>query len=404
MAAPDIAPAATRRRPRDRKQQIVVAAVHAVAASGYHTVTMADIADSVGITAGALYRHFSNKQDLLRAVVEVAVERLSAPTSATVGFDEYVETTLKRVLDNRELCLIWRREIRNLPTDLQHKVTDAVHALRAVGYEALTDRRPDLDDADRDLLSWAVLSLLASPATHSQLLDGPAFLATIQAAAETLASQQLRASIAAPWTPPRRGVPLLSPASRREALLAAAIRLFGEKGFTAVSMAEIGAAADVAGPSVYAHFDSKAQLLIEALSRANQSLWLGLHRALETSASTGEALASLVGSYVDLVLSSAGLIGTLGGEIVSLPPAQYDLLREVQRDYVAEWIALLRRHRDDLSDAEARVLVHGALGVINDLSRTPHLYSRPALPADLVQLALSVLGIAELREHSGVPR
>jgi AcrR family transcriptional regulator len=51
--------AAVRRRPKDRKQQILVQARDLFLGLGYPNVSMAMIADRVGITAGALYRHYS---------------------------------------------------------------------------------------------------------------------------------------------------------------------------------------------------------------------------------------------------------------------------------------------------------------------------------------------------------
>ena len=57
------------RRPRNRKAQILAVARDQFGRSGYHQVNMEDIASAVGITAGALYRHFPNKQEILAQVM-----------------------------------------------------------------------------------------------------------------------------------------------------------------------------------------------------------------------------------------------------------------------------------------------------------------------------------------------
>jgi len=54
---------AIRRRPKDRKAQIAKASAEAFSAQGYHAVSMEDIADRVGITPTALYRHLPSKYD-----------------------------------------------------------------------------------------------------------------------------------------------------------------------------------------------------------------------------------------------------------------------------------------------------------------------------------------------------
>jgi len=58
-----------RRRPTDRKQQIARASAEAFSALGYHGVSMEAIAARVGISAAALYRHYSSKYELFRDAV-----------------------------------------------------------------------------------------------------------------------------------------------------------------------------------------------------------------------------------------------------------------------------------------------------------------------------------------------
>ena len=52
---------------------------------------------------------------------------------------------------------------------------------------------------------------------------------------------------------------------RRARLLAAAEQLMAERGYAAVRLEDIGAAAGVSGPAIYRHFASKEALLAELL-------------------------------------------------------------------------------------------------------------------------------------------
>ncbi|GAB1512587.1 TetR/AcrR family transcriptional regulator [Actinophytocola sp. KF-1] len=61
-AVTDRAPAAARRQPRDRKTQIIAVAADHFYRLGYHNVGTEDVASTVGITAGALYRHFGTSR------------------------------------------------------------------------------------------------------------------------------------------------------------------------------------------------------------------------------------------------------------------------------------------------------------------------------------------------------
>ncbi len=50
----------------------------------------------------------------------------------------------------------------------------------------------------------------------------------------------------------------------RQRLVAAAIEVFGEQGFSQASVGDIAERAGVSGPAVYKHFDTKADVLIHA--------------------------------------------------------------------------------------------------------------------------------------------
>ncbi|WP_370329398.1 helix-turn-helix domain-containing protein, partial [Mycolicibacterium hippocampi] len=54
---------------------------------------------------------------------------------------------------------------------------------------------------------------------------------------------------------------------RRERILASAAELIAERGYHAVSMADIGIASGVVGPAIYRHFDSKGDLLAALFER-----------------------------------------------------------------------------------------------------------------------------------------
>ena len=61
-------------------------------------------------------------------------------------------------------------------------------------------------------------------------------------------------------------------ADTRERLLAAAADVFAERGYDGTRVADIAAAAGVSNGALYAHFDSKAELLVAALRAHGQGL------------------------------------------------------------------------------------------------------------------------------------
>jgi AcrR family transcriptional regulator len=92
-------------------------------------------------------------------------------------------------------------------------------------------------------------------------------------------------------------------AERREAtqgaILEAALRLFGEAGFAAVSVDDIAAAAGVAKGAVYHHFPSKEALFEAVFERAAAALQLRVHAVASGSNDRLKALAAGARAYFE---------------------------------------------------------------------------------------------------------
>ncbi|MGA8112297.1 MAG: TetR family transcriptional regulator [Actinocatenispora sp.] len=383
------------RRPRDRRQQIAAAAGRLFHESGFHGVGIAEIAACVGVGGSAVYRHFRGKQDLLAHLVFTGLSGIDealdqAEAAAPVEqFDVLLAALSRLAAEHREFAALWQLESRHL-AGADH--TRFRRHLRGIGSRVATilqESGPELPDADADLLAWAVMAVCASPSYHRIVLPGQRLRALVGSMARTAVvtwqpSGQSRHTETAP-------VPLTERASRREMLLAAAARLFRERGFQSVGMEDIGTAAGIAGPSVYRHFASKADLLSAALTRATEWLSMSLSRALGAAASPAVAIETLMRSYVDFAFHHTDLLAVLIGETANLPEPQRDQVRRARSDYVREWRSLLVAGRPTLSAGEAHVLVHGAHGIVNDLALTPRFRARPRLSDELTGLALRVL-------------
>ena len=54
----------------DTKEKILMTALHLFARDGYEAVSVRTIAEELGMTKGALYRHYKNKRDIFDSIVE----------------------------------------------------------------------------------------------------------------------------------------------------------------------------------------------------------------------------------------------------------------------------------------------------------------------------------------------
>ncbi|MGA5760248.1 TetR/AcrR family transcriptional regulator [Nonomuraea bangladeshensis] len=388
-------PTSQRARPKDRKEAIALVAAELFCARGYHNVGIEDIAQEVGITGPAIYRHFPNKQAVLAAAVEELVARFAGCVAAGADaatpverLDAALRALVRYTLDRRGVARLYQWEARHLDPGSQAGLAASfdrsVRALR----ELLLGARPELGRRDAALLTSAALSVIASPATHRASLPRAKAEQTILDCVATV----LTADLPAPEGPSdREGRPASdgspapdgSPASdeptapegrfallpRRERLLAEAIRLFDERGYHQVSIADIGQAAGINASSVYTHFTGKAELLAAAYYRATSRLEHLTAAALAGAGTPADALSRLIDTYVAYTFDQADLTAVYLTEGENLPPADLRRLRAAQRRHVDTWTGLLAELRPGEEPARVRFRAHAALNIVADLAR-----------------------------------
>lgn len=392
---------ATRRsRPRDRRSQLAHVAAELFRERGYHGVGINDIAAAAGVTGPALYRHFADKQAILAHVVLSGITDMLTVTRNAIDppqapAPQQVENLLAALaelaVERRELAALWRWEGAQLSRDDQADIRSQSAELLGAWRGALRGIRPELSDADAELLCWAALSVFGSVAVHRSSVPKRRFEHLLAG----LARQVLHTEL-----PPRDGTePSPSPGdglgspARREQLLTAATELFHQHGYQPVSMEDIGRAAGIAGPSVYRHFPGKAALLAAICKRAADRLMVGADYALRTSAPPDEAegLRRLAESYVHTLTESPELAVSFSSAPRHITDADRDELLRVQRDYVAQWVRLHGAVHPEFSQRESRIAVHAALTIANDLTRTRRISTRPHLRTELVTVLHAVL-------------
>jgi AcrR family transcriptional regulator len=156
---------------------------------------------------------------------------------------------------------------------------------------------------------------------------------------------------------------------RRLQLLSSAERLFAERGFLAVRLEDIGAAAGVSGPAIYRHFPNKESLLVELLVGISTRLLAGAREVRSGETDAAAALDGLIDFHLDFALGEPDLIRIQDRDLAHLPAAAERQVRRAQRQYVEVWVGVLRELEPALAEADARLMAHAVFGLLNS---TPH--------------------------------
>jgi AcrR family transcriptional regulator len=189
-------------------------------------------------------------------------------------------------------------------------------------------------------------------------------------------------------------------AHRRQQLLAAASRLFAERGFRAVSIEDLAAEAGVSGPALYRHFDSKEAILADLLIDVSEQL---LHQGAERAAnatSPRDALRSLISFHTDFALRDRDLIRIQDHDFANLATGDAKTVSRLQRGYLEVWITVLMEL--DTADAESviRTKIQAVFGLLNSTPHSALHRDTETTRAVLEEMAIDAFGLVILKTSS----
>ncbi len=114
-----------------RREEIAKAALHVIAQSGVKSLTTAALAEEVGVTSGALFRHFASLDEMLLETVQYALARIEQtfPEPTLPPMDRLTQLASNRIqLIGSEPGLSWIL-----------RSNEAYHVLPAEGVVMLED-------------------------------------------------------------------------------------------------------------------------------------------------------------------------------------------------------------------------------------------------------------------------
>lgn len=159
----------------------------------------------------------------------------------------------------------------------------------------------------------------------------------------------------------------LPAAERREQLLEAALRVFGEQGFHLASMNDIADAAGVTKPVLYQHFSSKRDLYLEVLREVGDRLRDEVGKGVAAATTPREQVEMGIAAYFRWVDESPMSFSVL---FVGDTRRDPEFIAEAQRvesevaDFIAELIVV-----DGLDVEHRRLLAYGVVGLAETTCR-----------------------------------
>ncbi len=171
----------------------------------------------------------------------------------------------------------------------------------------------------------------------------------------------------------------------RTDVVAAAGRLFAERGYHGTSMRDLGRELGLVGSSLYAHIDGKQSLLLEVVDRGAAEFQASVASAESATGGATGRLQALIAGHIDVVLDHRDEVRTFLNEAGALDEAHRDQViaardgyESVFRDTIASGIAD-GSFRDDVEPKTSAIFI---LSILNALDR----WYRDTGPMDRVDL------------------
>jgi AcrR family transcriptional regulator len=153
----------------------------------------------------------------------------------------------------------------------------------------------------------------------------------------------------------------------RDDILQSAAQVFRQKGFHGASMADISKAVDLKKPSLYHHFGSKQEILLELLDRALEMVTEEMAKVMEQDVPTEEKLRLAMRSYLKTLSEQGDLVSVLLLEYRSLEPEFYTRHIPNRDRFEHMWRDLIRQGVQDGTFVCKNIpmTARGLLGVMN---------------------------------------
>jgi AcrR family transcriptional regulator len=395
-----------RRRPKDRKAQIARASAEAFSALGYYGVSMEAIASRVGISAAALYRHYSSKYELFRDAVLSLGQQLvdctafaaddTAPDDPEQILRNLVSALIDTAMANRESGGLYRWEGRYLRGDDQATLIAQMRTVHRRIQQPLMRIRPELTARQRWTLSTAALSVIGSIVDHRAKLPAIVVRALLAELADAVLAAELPDVQDAVVVPGPSGI--TAEASKYEALLSESMQLFNRKGYRDTSVEDIATAVGMPASGIYKYFSGKSDILAAAFRRAADRLSAELTAIVDTVPDRVDALTTVIDTYMRRSFEQPELDYVYYSERLNMTAADQKILRNLQRSTVESWVELVVSVRPEWTPGQARFAVHAAMSLVIDLGRLMRYQNSAQTRATVERLLdLTLLGRYRLR-------
>lgn len=267
---------------RSQRERLFAATVASVASKGYEATTVADLLELSGVSRSAFYEHFRDKEDCVLATFDALVAMSVGLVRVELGKEGSIAERARNALDVLFETIVRQEAAASLCFCDIYAVGErgrlAVEATMAKATAAVGETIAEIrgEELPANMVEGLVGGAQIFIQTHlrrreAELLPGYANDLQELALCYEPPSVPLRLAGRRP-RPTAAGPPPFVAYSQAERIIRALAAAAGERGYPAVTVAEIAARASISQATFYSHFADKHAALVAAIDSAGSQM------------------------------------------------------------------------------------------------------------------------------------
>ena len=158
------------RRPSNRRELILEAAIQLFHERGYPATGVDDIGKAVAVSGPAIYRHFSSKEEILLEAIQLAADEVheaNLNARATGGdpmsvLEGYVHAYARVALERSALISVWTSEARHLSSTRRSPMNRRLRAWTKEWSDELRKVRTELSEEQARILVAGTIGMIST--------------------------------------------------------------------------------------------------------------------------------------------------------------------------------------------------------------------------------------------------
>lgn len=332
---------------RSQRERLFAATVACVAAKGYEATTVADLLETSGVSRSAFYEHFRDKEDCLLATFEAIAAKSMELVGDQLGregapWEERARNAVNGLIEMiieqpaaAKLCFVdvYTAGERGRLAVEQSLESFAALAGEAIGRIRKGDELPD--EMVRGVLGGTQL-IIQSRLLRDEVESLPQYAGDLWEWALGYEPPSTPLRLVGRRPRPAEGKPPFVAYSQAEQIIRALAAAAGERGYPAVTIAEIAARASISQATFYSYFPDKHAALVAALDSAGAQMLGVVMPAARRAPDWANAVRAAIGALCGFCAAEPDLARLAAVEIYSAGPAAL-----AQRDKTIEEMRVL---------------------------------------------------------------